>query len=200
MADSTVNSKYPVAIAILVSAILLSVVFGFRSLISSRNAALRLEVSMLKARLREAGISDYIKEIKLIEEEPIDISEKTMIDTDFERYVRRSRQPGLFQYFRSGEPIYQKNVEGLECVDQITFDYQPGKGTMKADVFLRNDTGKRALPKFQILLFDSNGKLIAEESVICISKFLRPDDTKLETVKFKVGNRYPTFFEVKELK
>ena len=205
MADFKVNTNYTMAIAIVVSALLISVVFGFRAIVSSQNAALRQEVATFKSRLKEVGVSDYIKEISLVaapeEDEmmPIIASDKTVIETDFERYVRRSKQPGLFQFFRSGDAIYQRNIEGLEYIDQITFEYQPRKRTVTADIFMRNDTSKRALPKFQILLFDTDGKLIAEESVLFISEFLSPNDTKLETMKFKVGGQSPNFFEVKEL-
>lgn len=205
MADFKVNTNYTMAIAIVVSALLISVVFGFRAIVNSQNAALVQEVATLKSRLEEVGVSDYIKEIGLVaapEEEkmdPIITSDKTVMETDFERYVRRSTQPGLFQFFRSGDAIYQRNIEGLEYIDQITFEYHPRKRTVTADIFLRNDTSKRALPKFQILLFDGDGKLIAEESVLFISEFLSPNDTKLETMKFKIGGQSPNFFEVKEL-
>lgn len=204
MTEYRMNSSVMMGIAILVSAILISVVFGFRSIVNSQNAVMRQELAALKARLKQSGVSDYIREISLVDEQekedvPLEISEKTVIETDFERYVRKSKQPDLFQYFRSGEPIYQKNIEGLEYIDQITFEYQPRKNIVTADIFLRNDTSKRTLPKFQILLFDSDGNFIGEESVLYISDFLSPNDTKLESVKFKVGGRSPNFFEVKEL-
>lgn len=190
--------------------VVLGLVFAMRGFRMEEMRKLQTEVMELQAKLDKSGWSGELADKIYIdtgaddtlmreEEKEIEVSEKTEMETPLETYVKEFDRSPLFQVFFLNEPIFLKNVEGVEYVHKVVFERQAGSGLIIANLTMKNDTNREVLPRIELTLFNRNGAKIASETVLYISETLAPGGAKMDIMSFRVGQRDPYFFELREL-